>query len=228
MKKPQATRVRGFTLTELLAVIAVIAILAALLLPAVALAKAKARRAQCLGNLRQVGLGYRLWAHEHSDKYPWAVAMTNHGTLGTDNWADHYRVCSNEFVTPKIVVCPSDRQKAIAANWGLLDGDRHISFFAGVDADKNKPQTIVAGDRNVRGGGRGLESSWSRDMGASIDAAWLNSIHVNRGDIALADGSVQQTKTPALREQISAALQSGTQTVTFSLPRGSFSNPLPR
>jgi type II secretory pathway pseudopilin PulG len=228
MKRPQAARVGAFTLTELLAVIAVIVILAALLLPAVALARAKARRAQCLGNLRQIGLGYGLWAHEHSDKYPWAVAMTNHGTLGTADWADHYRVCSNEFVTPRIVVCPSDRQKAIAATWNVLDGDRHISFFAGVDADKGKPQTIVAGDRNVQGGGRGLDLSWSRDMGASIDAAWLNTIHVNQGEIALADGSAQQTKTPALREQISAALQSGSQTITFSLPRGSFSNPLPR
>ncbi len=220
MKKPPARPVYAFTLIELLVVIAIIAILAALLLPALAMAKAKANRANCLNNLKQITLGYRLWSHDNGDKYPWAVAITNAGTLGADDWTDHYRVCSNEFQTPKILVCPSDRQKTVAANWRVLDGDRNVSFFVGLDAEESKPATVLAGDRNVYGGGGGLDLSWNRGMGSSIDATWLNTIHVNKGEIGLSDGSVQQTKTSTLREQISTALQSGSQTVTFSLPRG--------
>jgi prepilin-type N-terminal cleavage/methylation domain-containing protein/prepilin-type processing-associated H-X9-DG protein len=65
---------RGFTLVELLVVIAIIAILAALLLPALAAAKANSKRVACVSNLRQIGMAVRAYSMDYGGLIPYGPA----------------------------------------------------------------------------------------------------------------------------------------------------------
>ena len=70
---------RGFTLIELLVVIAIIAILAAILFPVFARARESARRANCMSNLKQIGLGIMMYTQDYDERYPPRLV----GTWGT-------------------------------------------------------------------------------------------------------------------------------------------------
>jgi len=119
----------AFTLIELLVVIAIIAILAAMLLPALAAAKRKAQRINCVNNLKEVGLAFRVWEGDNGDQYPMAVGSaqggarefvpsattTSTGNAAAGGFVAAFLVMSNELSTPKILICTSDATHTTAA-----------------------------------------------------------------------------------------------------------------
>ena len=200
-------RNQALTKIEVLVIVAVLAVLAALFLPALAAAKRKSSRIGCMGNIKQIGIAFRIWEGDHGDKYPMAVSVTNGGAMelvATGNVVAYFQVLSNELSTPKILLCPNDTLRLWATNFSTLKNS-NISYFVNPDAVETYPQMILDGDDNLQIDGRpvqpGILTLW-----ANSHIGWTKDRHHGAGNIGFADGHAEQVTSHGLNATIAGSI----------------------
>jgi competence protein ComGC len=223
-------RNHALTLTEVVIVVGLIAFLVALVLPALLPHHSTRQRINCINNLKEVGIAFRVWAGDNNGKYPMAVSVTNGGAMelvATGNVAACFLVMSNELTTPKILLCGQDKHRVWATNFATGFDNSYISYFVGLDANERKPQMFLSGDDNFAINGMEVKSGLLQ-LSTNAPVTWTSGRHVAYnshvwtparyrfvGNIGMADGSVQQVTTDGLQK---AVQRTGVATNRLAIP----------
>lgn len=208
---------KGFTGWDVLILLTTVALLMGLVILANApRARDRAPRIQCISNLKQVALAFRMWANEHEDQYPMAVPLAK-GGAGEPSLEGSpipaFVTISNEMVFAKILYCPLDKERS---RTNIFEGlkARNVSYLIGIDACATNPAAILTADRNI------VPTDADEPQGLlSIPrwqaVEWSPKLHNQQGNIALADGSASQATQNGLQRALSGT---GFQTNRFAVP----------
>lgn len=139
----------AYTLIELLIVIAIIAVLAAILFPVFARARENARRASCQSNLKQISLGALQYIQDYDERFP--LGLT---TRGLGNYSTSFDLLQPYLKSSQLGICPSDTDPPSVNLY--LPGSKPVSYAANVKITtapflgENPPPSIAQVGQSAR------------------------------------------------------------------------------
>ena len=202
-KRERRRKIQAFTLLDSLVVgLALFFIAVGLFLFQLSQAKAVAPRINCVNNLKQIELAFRIWAGDNGDQYPMQTLANRAGLpalTDTNSAWRYFQVLSNELTRPGVLSCPSDAGRGYATNFADDFNNRSLSYFVGLTVRPEAPGLMLAGDRNLAAST--LPTNGQLHIGTNETLRWSHDIHKRAGNIAQTDGSVTQlgSGTPANR-----------------------------
>ena len=201
---------KTFTLIELLVVIAIIAILASLLLPALQQARDRAEQAQCISNLKQLGLGVQMYANDNHEQLIAAYLNGNYGGWDPPNEEDLWDTRLLKYVGNNrgVYYCPAnDDPAAVAGNYFSTYGANtfHVlKYDTGTNLSQyRRPEEkmmisdgLPYGDVDGYSYGHSYAYCLCPACGGQSDKPRIHPFHGGYFDMAMVDGHVQSKTAP--------------------------------
>lgn len=180
----------AFTFVEFSAILAVLALLVAVVLPAITSHCSYPRRMACMSNLKQVSMAEIMFTSDHSDRFACNVS-TNYGGgaefIATGDVGGFYGSLFDYTRNTRSYICPSDNR--VAALNGHVLWNSNVSYFATKTEISTNYGEVLAGDRNLIWNGRVLVHGIS-SLRRTDTLTFTSALHTNVGCVATADGRV--------------------------------------
>lgn len=224
--RSEKRRVTGLTRLEVVVLVATGALLLFILVAVISAwrgASDMAKGLQCVNNLKNVGIAFRVFATDHNSQFPWQVSANEGGSAdSTQNpellWR-HFLVMTKENMrsydldSTKYLWCPKDSAKRPAEVFQLtftnrkavvFAGNQHVSYFLGLNANTDdlravRAEGILAGDRNLTVNLRPVGAGRVTLTGGQTLGFDRTSLHRLYGQLLFADGSVDQVSSLQLQ-----------------------------
>lgn len=195
---PTRRVVPGFTLVEILVVLSIISLLAAILFPVFGRARENARKTSCAGNLKQIALGINQYIRDYDELYP------PDGTTAQDGWA---LTVQPYLKSEQALQCPGERTAkpsgATLAARVNIPGFTDFYFNYNLGAGFNQSELSYPSNTILSGDGSGLDlppsgANYSRSLLPPLDEMGPGR-HLEGANYAFTDGHVKWLKREAIR-----------------------------
>ena len=214
---------RAFTLIEILVAIAIIGILAGMLLPVLARAKAKANRIKCVNNLSQLAKAHIGFSNNNNSRFAWQLTQFGEN----EHFSRYYdeslsRIYSalaikSEIQTPRILLSPCDPERQgfneiAQVEWDLYDVSKQryidcnaISYSLISGADLGRPDTILATTRNLSTHDL-YDAQWAGADENPVNPHAMAGLNSSQGQLVRVDGSAIQSSNSDIGNEGSGML----------------------